>query len=344
MVATFERLGEVSPKLEKALEEIARVAEEVRLFMPELKKTNDRIQNFIGGDPKGPKPGDVAFQDEPAQDNLRTLIRDVRALVATIRPAVGDIREAVEKLEPEIAAATKSARATLDKAGTTFDKAGTVIDKAGTAIDNVNAVLSPENRKQVDELLKNLNGIGTNVLRLSAGFQSLLDEAERTVKNFDKRTELTADVLADIRKFTQPLAAQSEGLVRDVAESAGQLNKIITEVREVVRVFARENGTVQKLLSDPGVYHNLDAASVALARVLARADKIAADLEVFADKVARRPELIGVGGALRPSSGLKGSPFAPALVPNELPSYRPDWPPALPARQPPPVQGYPPGG
>ena len=78
------------------------------------------------------------------------------------------------------------------------------------------------------------------------------------------------------------------------------------------------------------MYQNLDAAAGSLARVMARSEKIARDLEVFADKVARRPELIGVGGALRPSAGLKESPFAP--VPRDLPSYRPEWPPAIPAR------------
>ena len=55
---------------------------------------------------------------------------------------------------------------------------------------------------------------------------------------------------------------------------------------------------------------------------MGRAEKITRDLEVFADKIARRPELIGVGGAVRPSSGLKDLPGTP------LPSYRPEWPPA----------------
>ena len=178
--------------------------------------------------------------------------------------------------------------------------------------------------------IKNLNGVGGNILKLSAGFQNLLDEAERTIKNFDKRTTLTADILEDVRAITKPIAARSEIMVRDISESAGQLNKVLVEVRQVVSAFARENGTIQKLLTEPGVYNNLDAASAALSKVLIRADKIGKDLEVFADKVARRPELIGVGGALRPNSGLKESPFAP--VPRDLPSYRPEWPPAIPAR------------
>ena len=337
MVRSFERLEQVAPKIEQASEEIAMLARDARQFLPELRKTNDRLQRFIGGGPlplRGTgnrNPGEVAVfppaaadpADElPDDNNLQALIRDLRSLVRTAQPAVEDIRGSIARIEPDLSAAAKSAR---------------------QAFDNANAVLSPENRKQLDELVKNLNAIGSNILRFSAALQTLAAEAEKTVKNFDQRTALTADILADVRAVTKPLAERSEPLVRDVSESAAQLNKAIAEVRELLRVFARENGTVHKLLTDEGLYKNLEAASCELARVLARADKIAKDLEVFADKVARRPELIGVGGAIKPRSGLKASPVAP------YPSYRPDWPPAIPASRagnpewsPPPVQGRPP--
>ena len=39
-------------------------------------------------------------------------------------------------------------------------------------------------------------------------------------------------------------------------------------------------------------------------------DRALRDLEVFADKLARHPESIGLGGALNPSRGLKESPTA----------------------------------
>jgi ABC-type transporter Mla subunit MlaD len=351
MVVSFERLEKVAPKLELALEEIASLARDVRLFIPEIKKTNDRIQNLIGEVGPDPAPELVAAQRQPPQPgqppivvqppvvvqdqtNLRTLVREIQELVRTIRPAVDDIRGSLARLEPELTGTARSARQTFDRAAVTFD--------------SLNDVLSPENRKQLAELLRNLNTIGGNIIKLSAGFQNLLDEAEKSVKNFDARS---GGVLEDVRAITRPLAQRSETIVRNVTESAEQLNKVLTEIREVMRTFAREDGTVQKLLTDPSLFHNLDAASVALAKVLLRAEKIARDLEVFADKVARRPELIGVGGALKPSSGLKESPTAP------YPSYRPDWPPAIPARpvapewlgpedparsKPAPVQGYPP--
>ena len=136
---------------------------------------------------------------------------------------------------------------------------------------------------------------------------------------------------------------KSESLVASVTDSAEQLSKALAEVRLLLQTFGKGNGSIQKLLTDPTVYQNLDGAAGSLARVMGRAEKITRDLEVFADKIAHRPELIGVGGALRPSSGLKDLPGT------SLPAYRTDWPPALPARPPdgsnrtpPPIQGYPP--
>lgn len=337
IVSSFERIEKVAPQLERTLVEYEQLAKDVRRFMPEVEKTNRQLQDFIGGEgkpalPAPPPAGAVLAAGPPIEgadpDNLRTTLRDIRALVATVRPAVDELRGTVRRIEPDLSATVKSAKATFDKAGMTFD--------------GVNGILTPENQKQTAELLKNLNSIGLNILKLSGGFQTLLDEAEKTVKNFDTRTAAIPDVLNDIRGVTRPLGSRSEALVKDVAESAAQLNAVLTEVREVVRAFARENGTAQRLLTDPALFNNLDSAASSLARVLARAERIAGDLEVFADKVARRPELIGAGGVVRPSSGLKDSPFAPTPVPPGLPSYRPDWPPAIPATRPAPPPSLPP--
>jgi phospholipid/cholesterol/gamma-HCH transport system substrate-binding protein len=43
-------------------------------------------------------------------------------------------------------------------------------------------------------------------------------------------------------------------------------------------------------------------------KILPRLDRVLRDMEIFADKLARHPELIGLGGALRPSSGMKETP------------------------------------
>ncbi len=327
----LERLGDLTPKVEGAVDEATGLFRDVRAFIPELRKTNAKLQNLLGGD--GPaKPGGVvpaggfvtAQPVAPDEPNLKALIRDAQEALRTIRPAVDDFRATMKRLEPEVAGAVKSAR---------------------QAFDGINEVLSPENRKEIAEVLKNLNTVAANVIKFALALGGLLDTAEKTLKNIDARVTEVGQVVGDVRAVTRPLAARSEGLVKNVADSAEQLSKLIVEVRGIVAGFGKDGGAIQKLINDPTLYQNLDAAAGSLARVLARSEKIARDLEVFADKVARRPELIGIGGALRQSSGLKELPGTP--------SYRPDWPPASSARpfngpswlEPssgklPPVQGY----
>jgi ABC-type transporter Mla subunit MlaD len=321
----LEKFETVQPKLERALDEASETFKAVRTLVPEAKKTMERIQNFIGADdspPAGGRLGPVVpaglLQPPAEESNLRAMMRDIQEVARAVKPAVDDVRAAIRRLEPEVGGAVKSARQTFD---------------------SINEVLSPENRKQVAELLKNANSLAVAVVRISATLNTMLEAAEKTLRNVDAQVTAAGGVIGDVRAVTRPLAAKSEALVANVTDTVEQLSKAIGEVRGLVRLFGRDNGTIQKLLTDPSVYQNIDDAAGSLARIMARTEKITRDLEVFADKIARRPELIGVGGAIRPSSGLKDLPGA------SLPSYRPDWPPAAGARppgDPPPVQGYPP--
>jgi ABC-type transporter Mla subunit MlaD len=328
LVRAFEKLERLSPKMEAALDEFTGLARDARGFIPELKKTNERFQNLLGGDPTPPRngviPAGFATAQPPADDvNIKALIRDIQDLVRVVRPTVQDLRTTIRKLEPEVSAAVQSARG---------------------AFDGVSDLLSPENKKQFSELLKNANGVAIYVIKISGALTTMLESAEKTIKNIDDQVTAAGGVVGDIRAVTKPLAAKSESLVASVSESAEQLSKALVEVRALLHTFGKGNGTIQKLLNDPTVYQNLDDAAGSLARVMARAEKITRDLEVFADKIARRPELIGIGGAVRPSSGLKDLPGG------HLPTYRPDWPPSRsagpnwlqPPTAPPPVQGYPP--
>jgi phospholipid/cholesterol/gamma-HCH transport system substrate-binding protein len=331
---TFERFEQVAPKLESTADEATGLFKDVRAFIPELKKTNQKIQNLLGPDtPAAPVPPmagpvmPIGFLTQPpvAEPNLKDLIRDAQESLRTVKTLADEVRATMKRLEPELNATAKGARQTFD---------------------NINEVLSPENRKQVAELLKNLNSVSGSIIKFATSLGGVLDAAEKAIRNIDTQVTQVGLVVGDVRAVTRPLAARSENLVKSVADSADELSKVLSEIRVVVNTFARENGTIQKLITEPTVYQNLDAASGSLARILARSEKITRDLEVFADKVARRPELIGLGGALRPSAGLKEAPGAP--------SYHADWPPASTARPPagpnwlpppqegtlPPIQGY----
>jgi hypothetical protein len=50
-----------------------------------------------------------------------------------------------------------------------------------------------------------------------------------------------------------------------------------------------------------------------------RIDRILKDFETFADKLARHPEAIGLGGVVWPGSGLKDPPTPVQVPPPGLP-------------------------
>src|SRR5262249_50800538 len=100
-------------------------------------------------------------------------------------------------------------------------------------------------------------------------------------------------------------------ILKNVDESTDNLNRALRDVRELLQAIARSDGTVQKLLSDPSLYNNLNDTALMAAKIMPRLDRVLRDVETFADKLARHPELIGIGGAIRPSSGLKESPTHP---------------------------------
>src|SRR5262249_47375431 len=160
---------------------------EIRLFIPELRKTNQRLQNLIGAD-LPPKVGPVvpvgfmttAMQPpEPVGDaSIRALIRDAQDALRSIKPAIDEFRATLRRLEPEVMGAAKGARMTFE----------------GTS-----ELLSPENRKQFAELIKNINGVSASIVKFVTSLGTVLDQAEKTLKNIDTQVTQVGLVVGDVR-------------------------------------------------------------------------------------------------------------------------------------------------
>jgi phospholipid/cholesterol/gamma-HCH transport system substrate-binding protein len=303
-VQKFER---AAPKIEKAAEEFGALSKDARDFIPELRKTNAKFQDLIGtADPQQPdplKPDPLKQPDDRV--TVRVVLQDIRDLLRAIRPVADDLRAQMKSTGPELDKTLKALQQTL---GSTND------------------LLNPENRKAVAALIQSLATASedlTKTVRLAA---LVLDAAEKTIKEFNARAVQSERALSNIERATRPFAENADPFYRDVAETVRNLNAVSADLARTLKVLTQSDGTVQKLIADPSLYNNLNASAVGVARILARLEKVARDLEVFADKIARKPETIGVGGALHPSAGLKESPTAPlpqAPVPPLPPSSQP---------------------
>lgn len=287
LTESLQKFEKVAPKIENAAEEFAGLSKAAREFIPELQKTNVKFQDLLGSaDPQPPEP----LKQPGDQVTVRAVLQDIRELLRAIKPAADDLRAQMKSTGPEIDRTLKALQQTLGSA---------------------NDLLNPENRKAVGALVQSLAVASDDLSKTIRLAALVLDTAEKTIKEFNARLSQSERALSNVERATRPFAENADTLQRDVAETVKNLNAVSADLARTLKVLTQSEGTVQKLIADPSLYNNLNASAVGVARILARLEKVARDLEVFADKIARKPETIGVGGALHPSTGLKESPTAP---------------------------------
>jgi ABC-type transporter Mla subunit MlaD len=327
---TIGKFEQVGPKAERALDEIAAFVRSSREIVPELRQTNQKVQEFIG---------QAGGADDPP-GNLKTLAKEVQDFLKALKPLVEELRLVVKDNREDVNKTLKSLAQFSERASDLLnDDNRKAFSQTLKTVQTASADLfSPENRKALTDTLKNLQTGSddlTKAIRLIAILVDRADttlkelniaikaggdtikEAGNTVKEATARVAQAKPILDNIEKATKPLADQAEPTIRNISRAAEELAKTVADARQVLALLSKPEGTLGKVVNDPQLYNQLVDAVANLNRTLLRAEKIAKDLEVFADKVARKPETIGVGGALRPSTGLKESPYAP--VPGNTP-------------------------
>jgi len=179
------------------------------------------------------------------------------------------------------------------------------LDNFNTTVTRIGSVVGEENQRNLAATLKNVRVASENLDSLTKNTDELLREGRGAIKQVNSSLQTVDQVLGDLGKATRPLADRGESLVKNLDESAIRLNAVLVDIQELVRSFARGEGSLQRLTNDPALYNNLNAVVCGLAKMMPQLDRILKDVEVFADKIARHPEALGVGGAVRPGSGLK---------------------------------------
>jgi phospholipid/cholesterol/gamma-HCH transport system substrate-binding protein len=186
-----------------------------------------------------------------------------------------------------------------------------VIERAATALHqftetmrNADATLAearqvigdPQNQQNLRDALAALPKLAEETHETIVAVRGAITNAEKNLKN--------------IEQLTDPLARHSASIVGRLDHSLGNLESLTAELNDFAQLMTNEDGTLRKLAVDPRLYQNLNRSASSLAVLLKNVEPIVRDLRIFSDKVARHPELIGVGGAFRGSSGLKDPPEA----------------------------------
>jgi ABC-type transporter Mla subunit MlaD len=243
--------------------------------------------------------------------------------------AYRDLAKATREMVPEVRRTNDELQVTArnwSKVGERVDvliqanqeKLVKTLDNLNDTIVRIGRVLNEENQRNLSTALKNVSAGTKDLESIAKNTDELLKESRQTVRRVNDSVTQADQVLANLQQATKPMAQRSDSVMKNLDEGAAKLNQTLTDVQELLRTGGPGDGTLKRLLTDPSLYHNLNDAACMLARLMPRLDRILHDAEVFADKIARHPESLGIGGVVSPSSGLKDAPSST--------SYRPRTP------------------
>ena len=160
------------------------------------------------------------------------------------------------------------------------------------ALDNVDDVIGdPQVR---ESLRKTIDGLP----EVLSDMRSAMNTVRTTVESVDRN-------MRNLEGFTGPLGDRGEQIVMRVDRTVASLDEMLGELSDFGKKLNSGQGSLGRIMSDPDLYQNLNRAAQNIAQLTCQLRPVVADARVFADKIARHPELLGVRGALQRSTGTK---------------------------------------
>jgi ABC-type transporter Mla subunit MlaD len=278
------------------LRELSSVTPSARLAFDEMTKTLAQYQKLT----------------PLLEDNLREL----RELTKLARQTVPEMRRTNDELQVTARNWGRLGERLDVLVQTNQDKMIKTLDNANVTLGRVANTFSDENQRNLATTLKNVSAGSKNFESISRNTDLLLRDTRDTIRRVNESVTEANKVVANLQQATQPLAERSPSIMKNLDEGSAKFNSTFSNVNQALSTFNQGDGALQRFLSDPAIYQNLNEAAAMLTRTLPRVDRILKDMEVFADKIARHPESLGVGGAVRPSSGLKEAPTTTSFRPH----------------------------
>lgn len=187
----------------------------------------------------------------------------------------------------------------VERAAESLHEFTRAMQSANAMISAANQIVAdPASQQAIKETLSSLPKL-VNTTRMA------IDETRQTVVASRQVLESMNRNLVNLSQVTEPVGKRGEEMVAKLDSSLTNIDMLLTELNRFARVVNQKDGSLQRLVQDPSLYDNLDRSSQSIAVLMKNLEPILRDMREFSDKVARNPELLGVGGAVRPSTGLK---------------------------------------
>lgn len=236
-----------------------------------------------------------------------TYIQDGELIAGVV---ASDPLSVISNLEGELSTAIRSIGSTSSEIG---ELAGQITGFVENNGDQFNRIILQAERslagfesavRHADEIIGDPM-VKEDLRRAVSSLPELFDDTRAVVERMQGTLDSVDRNLANIEGVTRPLGERGEEMVMRIDSITGRLDELTFEFTQFARALNNPEGSLGQLLNNPEVYQNINSAAENIERLTRELRPIVHDARVFSDKIARHPETIGVGGALRRSSGLK---------------------------------------
>jgi phospholipid/cholesterol/gamma-HCH transport system substrate-binding protein len=163
---------------------------------------------------------------------------------------------------------------------------------AQTTLANVNGVLGdPAAQEALHKALASLPVMVEETRQAIAAVRTAVVKADANLEN--------------LQAVTEPLGKRTASIATRLDNTLANLEAVSQEVNHLAKLAAHEDGTIRRFATDPALYQNLNQTAESLAVLMQNVEPILRDVRIFSDRVARHPEILGISGAMVPSSGVK---------------------------------------
>ncbi|MBI2824808.1 MAG: MCE family protein [Planctomycetia bacterium] len=250
----------------------------------------DAVIQFVGTNnkPREPVTNGARFVGLPAVDPLQAL----SSLEGTLTQAVTSVTTTSDEIGRLARRVSDLLESSDEQVGRVATKAEDTLDRLNSIAKNTDYVLGDEKvRDNLKQAFLDLPDVIRDTREAVNGFKTTLDTADRNLQN--------------IEGLTKPLGQRGGQLVENIERTTQKLDRVLTEMSQFSAALNNPRGSIGQLLDDPDLYRRIKSAVTNIETLTQQMRPIIRDARVFSDKISRHPEVLGIRGAIAPSSGAK---------------------------------------